>query len=91
MRAAAATAEPPFSLTLLTAGSPDSRSAAFDSAAPTNPTGSPMTSAGSYDPSTSSNSAVGAQPTTQTAPGPTSSYARRIAAAERVSSGVPVA
>src|SRR5207244_12757640 len=47
LRAAAATAEPPFSPMLDTAGSPLSRSACFDSAAPTNPTGRPITSAGS--------------------------------------------
>ena len=85
MRAAAATAEPPFSLTLDTCGRPLSRSAALDSAAPTNPTGRPTTSAGSTPRVMSSNSAVGAQPTTHTAPGPTSPYAIRTAAAERVS------
>ena len=57
----------------------------LDSAAPTNPTGSPTTSAGSTSGrSSNSKSAVGAFPTTQTAPVPTSCAAVRNPAAERV-------
>lgn len=91
LSAAAATADPPFSDTLLTAGSPLARNAALDSAAPTKPTGRPMTSAGEASSVSSSSRAVGAQPITQRAPGPTSSYASRIAWAERVSPGPDLA
>lgn len=73
LSAAEATAEPPFSDTLLTAGNPLSRNAALDSTAPTKPTGSPMTSAGAASRVSSSSSAVGALPITQSAPGPTCS------------------
>ncbi len=54
---------------------------------PTKPTGSPTTSAGEASRVSSSSSAVGAQPITQSAPGPTCSYASRMACAERVSPG----
>src|SRR5215472_4032711 len=84
LRAAAATAAPPFSLMLVTAGSPLSRSACFASTAPTKPTGSPMTSAGAGPRARRSASAVGAVPITQTAPGPTSRPATRMPAAARV-------
>ena len=85
MTAAAATAEPPFSPRLATHGRPEAASAAFASAAPTKPTGSPTMSAGSRGGrASSSNSAVGALPTTHTAPAPVSRTARRIAAAVRV-------
>jgi hypothetical protein len=69
---------------LLTAGRPLARSAAFDSAAPTNPTGRPITSAGATPWAMISSSAVGALPTTHTAPGPALAYDSRIPAAERV-------
>ena len=81
LTAAAATAEPPFSDTLVTERSPLARSASLASAAPTKPTGSPTTNAGSTFLVRISASAVGAQPTTQTAPGPTSPNASRTAAA----------
>src|SRR5205814_5680523 len=48
--AAAATADPPRALALDSWGRPAARSAAFDSAAPTYPTGSPTTSAGRLSP-----------------------------------------
>ena len=50
-------------------------------AAPTNPTGTPITSAGSTSLLMISISAVGAQPTSQIAPGPASPNAIRTAAA----------
>ena len=88
MRAAAATALPPRSPTLLTDGSPDARRAALASAAPTNPTGRPITSAGRKSPAaarrTTSNRAVGALPTTTTAPSGHLAAATRMAAAEAV-------
>src|SRR6185503_13741648 len=72
LHAAAATALPPLTPAFLTAGRPLVRNASFDSAAPTNPTGSPTTYAGRTSPATarriSSSRAVGAHPTTQTAP-----------------------
>src|SRR5713101_6299825 len=82
--AAAATAEPPFSEMLVSARSPLARSASFASAAPTNPTGRPTTNAGSTSLLRISRNAVGAQPTTQTAPGPTAPNASRTAAAALV-------
>ena len=84
LNAAAATADPPFSETLLIAGRPLARSASLAAAAPTNPTGRPITSAGTMSRRRISSSAVGAQPTTQTAPGPASPNASRVAAAETV-------
>ena len=81
MKAATATADPPFSETLLSAGRPLARRLSLASAAPTNPTGTPMTRAGSTSLVMISASAVGAQPTSQTAPGPASPCASRTAAA----------
>jgi hypothetical protein len=69
---------------LLSAGRPLSRSACFEAAAPTNPTGRPMTSAATTSRRKISSSAVGAHPTTHTAPGPASPKASRAAAAETV-------
>jgi len=82
--AATATAEPPFSETLLRAGRPLRRSASLASAAPTNPTGTPMTRAGSTSRARISDSASGAEPTSQTAPGPAALKASRTAAALRL-------
>ena len=81
MKAATATAEPPFSETLLKAGRPLARRSSFASAAPTKPTGTPMTRAGSTCLLMISARAVGAQPTSQIAPGPASPCASRTAAA----------
>src|SRR5262249_35312749 len=69
---------------LVTAGSPLSRSACFASTAPTKPTGRPMTRAGAGPRVSRSARAVGAVPTTHTAPGPTSLPATRMPAAARV-------
>src|SRR5439155_1603080 len=76
-----ATAEPPFSETLLSAGRPLARRSSLAGAAPTNPTGTPMTRAGSTCLLMISYSAVGAQPTSQMAPGPASPCASLTAAA----------
>ena len=84
MNAAAATAEPPFSDRLLSAGRPLSRRASLASVAPTKPTGRPMIRAGDTSRCRISPSAVGAQPMTQTAPGPASPKASRAAAADTV-------
>ena len=84
MNAAAATADPPFSDLLLSAGSPLWRSFALLSAAPTNPTGMPMIRVGLTSRCKISSSAVGAQPMTQIAPGPASPKASRAAAADTV-------
>src|SRR5262249_38319468 len=85
---AAATALPPFSPTLEIAVNPLARNRAFDSAAPTNPTGRPTTSAGANAPrsarSTTSSRAVGAQPTTTTAPSGWHAAAARMPRALRV-------
>ena len=64
-RAAAATAEPPFGPLFATAGRPLATSALFDSAAPTKPTGRPITSEGATSSASNSKSAVGAFPTIQ--------------------------
>src|SRR5580704_13456473 len=81
LNAATATAEPPFSETLVSAGIPLARSSSLAVAAPTKPTGTPMTRAGSTSRLMISVSAVGAQPTIQIAPGPASPCATRTAAA----------
>ena len=70
LKAATATADPPFSETLLSDGRPLARSSSLAAAAPTKPTGTPMTRAGSTCRLMISASAVGAQPTSQIAPGP---------------------
>src|SRR5215208_7153439 len=80
--AAAATADPPLGPRFVAAGSPLSVNLSFDSAAPTNPTGSPTTSAGLASSSSSSKCAVGAFPTTQTASKPASLSASLNPAAE---------
>ena len=77
---------PPLGPWFATAGSPLRIKRSFDSAAPTNPTGSPTTSAGLTSISSSSKSAVGAFPTTQTASKPASLSASLNPAAERVMS-----
>src|SRR5262249_56736177 len=88
LRAAAATALPPFSPTLEIAGTPLARRRAFDSAAPTNPTGRPTTRAGANAPHsarpTTSSRAVGAQPTTTLAPSGWHAAAARMPRALRV-------
>src|SRR5262249_22800546 len=88
LRAAAATALPPFSPTLEIAGTPLARRRAFDSAAPTNPTGRPTTRAGANAPHsarpTTSSRAVGAQPTTTLAPAGWHAAAARMPSALRV-------
>ena len=66
---------------LLSDGRPLRRSASFASAAPTKPTGTPMTRAGSTSRAMISNSEAGALPTSQTAPGPAVLNASRTAAA----------
>ena len=84
LNAAAATADPPFSDTLLIAGRPLASRASLAAVAPTNPTGSPMTSAGTTSRRRTSSRAVGAQPMIQMAPGPASPNASRAAAADTV-------
>src|SRR5690242_14593575 len=79
--AAAATAAPPFSETLVTAGRPLARRASLASATPAKPTGRPMTSDGCTFLAMISCSAAGSQPTTQIAPGPAWPKASRTAAA----------
>src|SRR5438477_10538737 len=68
LRAAAATAEPPFSPTFVMVRWRLALACAFDSEAPTKPTGSPTITAGSHGSSSASTKAVGAHPTTTTAP-----------------------
>src|SRR5262249_54347581 len=88
LRAAAATALASFSPTLEIVGSPLARRRAFDSAAPTNPTGRPTTRAGANAPHsarpTTSSRAVGAQPTTTMAPAGWHAAAARMPSALRV-------
>jgi hypothetical protein len=81
LKAATATAEPPFSETLVRDGRPDRRSSCLAAAAPTNPTGTPTTRTGSTSRLMISLSAVGAQPTSQIAPGPAWPNASLTAAA----------